>query len=314
VPATLIRTFAIVLRHVELLGFSIDKMVAQSSVPLTPAEHPQVIGLFQRTRHQHLHLDWRSLGQWLPHPDLRCRLINHNGAIESVLGVSIHADPKQPSTRTAWLRMAASDTAINAVPGLDVLWEDLKNDLEASGVQQIAVLATDRWIEPVVKRWGFKHTSAVISFRRPGGPIPPPPPSGSLQVYEIALTDLDIIAGIDAAAFKPLWQYNQETLELAFMQAATATALAEGERVLGYQLSTQHAGSGHLARLAVVPEAQGQGLGGILIREMLRFFESRGIHAITVNTQADNAPSQCLYRRWGFEPINHSAPVWTLML
>lgn len=232
----------------------------------------------------------------------------------SVLGASIHADSKQPSTRTAWLRMATSSTAINVAPGLDILWEDLKDDLEASGVQQIAVLVTDRWIEPAVKKWGFEHTSAVISLRRTGGPIPPSLLSESLRVYEIALTDLNKVAGVDAAAFKPLWQYSQETLELAFLQAATITALAKGECMLGYQLSTQHAGSGHLARLAVVPEAQGQGLGSILIGEMLRFFESRGIHTITVNTQADNTPSRRLYRRWGFEPINHSAPVWTMML
>jgi ribosomal protein S18 acetylase RimI-like enzyme len=47
---------------------------------------------------------------------------------------------------------------------------------------------------------------------------------------------------------------------------------------------------------------------------MLRFFAGRGVSRVTVNTQADNARSQSLYKRYGFEFTGYSVPVWLLDL
>jgi ribosomal protein S18 acetylase RimI-like enzyme len=84
--------------------------------------------------------------------------------------------------------------------------------------------------------------------------------------------------------------------------------------VLGYQLSTSHSRDGHLARLAVLPDFQGRGLGGMLIGEMVRFFEGRGVTTLTVITQEDNLASQHLYRRLGFDYTGHRVPVWSINL
>ena len=87
--------------------------------------------------------------------------------------------------------------------------------------------------------------------------------------------------------------------------------LEDGQQILGYQLSTWHIDTGHLARLAIRPERQGQGLGALLVGQMIRFFIERNIHHITVNTQENNTTSQRLYLRLGFKPVGHSVAYWS---
>jgi ribosomal-protein-alanine N-acetyltransferase len=153
----------------------------------------------------------------------------------------------------------------------------------------------------------------VITLRRETGPIPDPP-QPPLTIREVSISELDAIAGLDAGAFEPIWHHNRAALESASRQAATFTVIENGREMLGYQLSTWHMDSGHLARLAIRPDRQGQGLGAALVGGMLRFFAERDIAMITVNTQADNTTSQRLYRRLGFEASGHSVPFWSIDL
>jgi ribosomal-protein-alanine N-acetyltransferase len=133
-----------------------------------------------------------------------------------------------------------------------------------------------------------------------------------LTIREASFADIDCITDIDTAAFEPFWQYNHHIFEIALRQAATFTVIESEKRILGYQLSTWHIESAHLGRLAIIPEWQGHGLGRMLVEEMLRFFEARGIYRVTVNTQANNYPSQRLYKSLGFKTTGHSVPLWTV--
>ncbi|HLV44537.1 MAG TPA: GNAT family N-acetyltransferase, partial [Aggregatilineales bacterium] len=185
-----------------------------------------------------------------------------------------------------------------------------REDLARAGIGQVGLVVINPWVTDFITRWGFRETNAVVTMQRRSGPIPaaPEPPLVLREVRSAG--ELAEIAWLDAQAFGPLWQYDRDTLAAARREAATFTRLERDGQLLGYELSTRHVGSAHLARLAVLPGEQGQGLGGLLVGHMLRFFEARGIHLITVNTQEDNIRSQRLYKRLGFEFTGHRAPVW----
>ncbi len=272
-----------------------------------------MLSLFRYSRERHLHLDWRLLDQWLPHPDLHCQVIGSNGQVQAALGATIHTPANDPKARIAWLRFAAPLARDHVSAELDCLWQALYDDLKTSGVQEIALLAASPRTGDMVRAWGFEQSNEVVSLRRSGSDLPESPhlPPG---IREITLAELGVAAQVDEQAFTPLWQYSRETLECAFRQAATTTLLEHGKQVLGYQLSTVYAGTGHLARLAIIPEAQGQGYGGLLVREMLCFMAERQVKTVTVNTQADNTKSLRLYTRLGFERTGYSMPVWTLAI
>jgi ribosomal-protein-alanine N-acetyltransferase len=282
-------------------------------VPLAADAHDEVMRLFEHRTPRHVHIDWREMADWLPHPGLRCYVGGQNGRVQSVLGATIHDSPDGQDA--AWLRFALPGSAFRPGPTLDPLWEALRADLSASGVGIVALLVINRWVEEIATRWGFEETNAVITLVRRRGPIPlPPVPPVTLRELGKDTSELDTVARIDAEAFDSIWRYDRDTLAAAQEHAATFTCLERNGEMLGYQLSTAHGESGHLARLAVLPEAQGQGYGSALVGGMLRTFEQRGISVITVNTQEDNLRSQQLYDRLGFIPTGHRAPVWTLAL
>jgi ribosomal-protein-alanine N-acetyltransferase len=126
--------------------------------------------------------------------------------------------------------------------------------------------------------------------------------------------DVEAVATLDANAFEPIWQLSRNALVDAQRQAATFTVAEIDNQIVGYQLSTWHLESGHLARLAISPDLRGQRIGQQLVIQMLHFFAERQVHSITVNTQADNTSSQKLYQRLGFQPTHHVVPVWETLL
>lgn len=282
-----------------------------SPAPLAETERGAVARLFRQAERHYLNLDWRSLDDGLRDPALCCRVARQGGVVTALVGASLYHPGTAPGV--AWVRFI-----LPAAPGdcglLGAVWDALADDLRAQGVRQVAILATEAWVRDLAAKWGFERTNAVITLRRARGPIPPPP-APPLAIREVRThDDLTAVAHLDALAFAPLWQYSQDTLAVAQQNAATFTMLQAGSRLLGYQLSTRHPGSGHLARLAVRPDAQGRGLAALLVGEMLRFMQARGVWAVTVNTQEDNLRSQRLYARLGFDLFGDAVPVWTLDL
>ena len=122
--------------------------------------------------------------------------------------------------------------------------------------------------------------------------------------------ELPQVTEVDTAAFRTIWRNSMSSLNLAYKQAVVATVAEDSQGVVGYQISTYSPLGGHLARLAVHPRAQRQGIGYALIRDMLATFASRGVKRVTVNTQHDNTPSLHLYRKTGFVETGEEYPIF----
>ncbi len=99
-------------------------------------------------------------------------------------------------------------------------------------------------------------------------------------------------------------------MQLAYDQAACATVAVDELGVVGYQFSTPSPHGWHLARLAVHPRRQRQGIAYDLTRSLLGYFLERGAAQITVNTQDDNAGSLHLYEKAGFYRTGEEYPVY----
>jgi ribosomal-protein-alanine N-acetyltransferase len=116
---------------------------------------------------------------------------------------------------------------------------------------------------------------------------------------------------VDHAAFSPLWQLSYSDLFHAQRIATRCTLAVKHDRIIGYQLSTMYRQTGHLARLAVLPEHQGTGVGAALLDNLIRYFIGRSVRTLTVNTQGTNTRSQRLYTRSGFRRNGYDLAVWT---
>jgi ribosomal-protein-alanine N-acetyltransferase len=281
-------------------------------VPYSQADHTAVRELLRARQRLHLHLDWRSLDGWLAAPNLICLVAQNAPGTGGAQRVVACLGAAGSAGGVAWLRMGAL-AGWATLDALDALWGQLRAELVGHGVAQVGVLAIDGWIEGSLPAWGFVQSNAVVTYRhrgkhQPAALVP------ALNLRHATREDLPAIARIDEVAFGPLWRHNQTDLGSAFGVAASVTVAELEGHIVGYELSTQHRENGHLARLAVLPHLQGQGIGSCLVSSVLVQFHQRGIREVTVNTQQDNHVSQHLYERMGFKPTRHSIPVWTLDL
>jgi ribosomal protein S18 acetylase RimI-like enzyme len=139
---------------------------------------------------------------------------------------------------------------------------------------------------------------------------PPALPAG-IRLRPMMFYDLPEVAEVDASGFELLWQNSLESIQLAFKQSVLASVAEADGRMVGYQLSTRNPFGVHLARLAVRPEVQRQGVGRALVCDLVEQANRRGTPRLTVNTQSDNSASLSLYSRLGFRSTGETYPVYT---
>jgi ribosomal-protein-alanine N-acetyltransferase len=73
--------------------------------------------------------------------------------------------------------------------------------------------------------------------------------------------------------------------------------------VVGYAGLCSYVGEAYIQTIAVVPEAQGTGIGSRLLTALLEGAVGRGEDVVTLEVRADNARAQAVYERFGFLPI-----------
>lgn len=271
--------------------------------------------LLNQLQYTHVHLDWRDFDDWFKDPDLNAWVVRKDNITNAMIGATIQPVVAPEETYPiAWLRFMLPYAPFGNDPALHVLWHALKEDLANSGIREVATLIIEPWVEPYFKEWGFSPLNSVISLRRDHPSATAYPLADHYTLRIVKQDDIPAISRLDSRAFEGVWQYSQETLAFAWDETYLFTMIEAGEQVVAYQMSTLEDGNGHLARLAVDPSVQGQGLGKAIVGQALYQLEQVGLSSITVNTQGDNIRSQKLYERFGFKLSGSEIPIWTLSL
>ncbi|MFN8378417.1 MAG: GNAT family N-acetyltransferase [Anaerolineae bacterium] len=265
------------------------------------AAHELLVSSF----HVHTHLDWFDVEDWLATSGAPIRVAARNGRLSGLMGVSA------PLDGASWLRIAAVSDYQDTGSILLTLWEDLKPELRALGVHQVAVLLLRDWPERYLPRMGFHYLEDIVTLRRSDSREPVELTVDGCTVRTMRAEDMSAVVETDHTAFQPPWQMGGEELRRAEESAAWSTvAVSSSGEILGYQMTTLYFDGAHLARLAVLPQVRSRGIGRMLVSSMLRYFWRRGVYGITVNTQESNIASQRLYTRLGFERTGYDLPVW----
>jgi [ribosomal protein S18]-alanine N-acetyltransferase len=280
---------------------------AFSITPYHRRHRQSILDLMFRSYLVHTHLDWNDTEDWLEKEDAVSLLLWEHGKLLAVMAAS------KPLNGTSWLRLVLLEAEYVAHEALAYLWDSLKIQLRELGVTTAALLITRDWIARYVTEMGFQYIEDIITMRRSGHHLPPRPETSCL-IRSAQHEDLAAIALVDHAAFASPWQMSIHELQQAKIVSASCTVALLNEEIIGYQLSTLYGDGAHLARLAVLPVIQGHGVGSLLLDDVLHRFLRRGIHQMTVNTQASNHRSQRLYTRYGFRPNGYDLPVWIATL
>jgi ribosomal protein S18 acetylase RimI-like enzyme len=281
--------------------------MTQTTLTITAFEprHRQAVDdLIFRNFQVHTHLDWHEIDEWLEKQQTPVRLAWQDRKLVGILAAS------NTLNRTCWIRVAAVQDSAPTQTIMCALWDSLYPELAQYGSERVSMLITRDWVEQQARALGFEYDEDIITLRRIGESIPTSRFSG-VTFRPATAVDLDPITQIDHDSFIPPWQMTRDEIQQALRVATLSSVALRDDRIVGYQISTIYRDGAHLARLAVTPQAQGQGIGGSILSDALRRFFKRGIYSMTVNTQMSNHRSQHLYRHFGFQRNGYDLGVWS---
>ncbi len=250
----------------------------------------------------HRHLDWRSPLDWLgAEPFL---VAERDGQIMAALA----CPPDIPEL--TWIRLFAVSIAMDLDEAWETLWPVAQRLM--AGRTPVAALPLQSWFRRILDVSHFDHTHDVMMLKwcDSGQSLKTKPCQPDYCIRPMSYDDLEAVHHLDVQAFSPVWQHSIDLLKIAFQEASLSTIAENRSGIVAYQISTVNGGSGHLARLAVHPEAQRIGVGYHLLQDILKNLRQRGINQVTVNTQKNNQASLSLYDKAGFQPTGEVYPIY----
>lgn len=177
---------------------------------------------------------------------------------------------------------------------------------------QIIVYGAESWLTKPLLTAGFNLTERVQFFQldlhrytRVAFIHSAPPQLQSMQP-----ADIPNVAELDALAFDPLWHFSAEALWELMFRCRMEVALVD-EKIVGYSALSARGEEAQLARLAVHPAVQGQGIGRLLLFDNIAYAQANQFALLSLNTQLSNESAQKLYRQVGFRPTGVLIPVLT---
>lgn len=273
--------------------------------PASEQDRVRLQRLISHARWKHQHLDWFRAAELLEQQPFLM-------ALDGRKPVACLACPPDPPD-VAWIRLCMVSSRTQPSLAWGRLWPHAAQIAGECGAVQAAALTTSRWLDALLQSSGFEHTTDVVFLEW----SQPNPPSHSTMVGSLRLmrpTDLEAVFTVDQRAFKDIWRLSRSTLQQAFYSASYATLLERSGDVVGYQITTRSPYGGHIARLAVHPDHQNQGIGHGLVADVLQQLSPSGNARVTVNTQVDNRRSLRLYKRLGFRETDARHPVYLYSL
>lgn len=107
------------------------------------------------------------------------------------------------------------------------------------------------------------------------------------------------IAVLEKVCFSDPWSENSIASELTNPLSLWVVAL-DGEKLAGYIGSQSVMGEADMMNVAVAPDYRRQGIAEGLIAELISRLAANGVHCLTLEVRASNAPAIALYDKLGF--------------
>jgi ribosomal protein S18 acetylase RimI-like enzyme len=270
---------------------------------VAPLDYDRLANLTYYGANIHRHLDWYSPLEWMDAPNYWVR--EEGGQITAAL-----ACPDDPP-QVAWIRFFGYHPVVSAAEAWSSLWDVARREMgEANQPMMVAAIVVKPWFQNLLSSSGFDLRERIVMlelkyeharlFSIPAG----------IRIRPMETDDMPTVAGVDLKAFGPFWHNTERVLNKARLQCASATVAEDDSGIIGYQLSMKNSLGAHLARLAVIPAAQGRGAGAALVSHLIRSFGVGQLSVLSVNTQADNTASLALYKKLGFLRTGEQFPVF----
>lgn len=273
--------------------------------PLTRQHAEPLEDLIFQSYLAHSHFDWHSPLAWLKDAPHGPAYVAWRG--QRMIGALALSAPLGGAS---WVRLVVfHHEVVDEAAILVKLWEAVLAEVAAYGIEAVYILITHSWLYGDLEELGFRPHEQIITLQRTGETLPLQRAS-SVTVRALNEADIPAVVTVDNSAFVPPWQMTHDDLYHARRITLAASGAFLDGGLVGYQMTTHHHYTGHLARLAVAPALQGHGVAHALLQDLLQRLFTHKIFTLSVNTQETNHRSQAVYQRFGFLRTGYDLPVW----
>ena len=114
--------------------------------------------------------------------------------------------------------------------------------------------------------------------------------------------DVSAVAELEKKCFAVPWSENSFHDEMKNKLAVYFVAKSDG-RCIGYAGFWNVSGEGGITNVAVLPEYRRQGIGSMLIAQMIKTAMQLKLDLLTLEVRKSNIAAQGLYKKYGFDII-----------
>lgn len=123
-----------------------------------------------------------------------------------------------------------------------------------------------------------------------------------IQLQKMAETHVSQVAELEKLCFSAPWSRNSVASELNNPLSLWLVA-TDGDVVAGYIGSQSVLGEADMMNVAVHPDYRRQGIGKLLVEELVASLKENSVYSLTLEVRASNDPAIGLYEQLGFTQV-----------
>ncbi len=123
----------------------------------------------------------------------------------------------------------------------------------------------------------------------------------NLKIVRASADHIDDLVAVENTSFKIPWSRQSLIDEIVNNSTAVYFCALSDNMAIGYGGMWQVLDEGHITNIAVHPQFRQNGVGSMLMEELLKEAQTRGITSLTLEVRKSNESAKSLYRKYGFE-------------
>ena len=123
-----------------------------------------------------------------------------------------------------------------------------------------------------------------------------------MEIKEMTVSDLDLIADYLYEDFDDFWNYNVFKSELENKNSKYIVA-KENDSILGFAGIWIAVDVAHITNIVVKKDLRKKGIGSLLLQELIKMCEELKMQEITLEVNEHNSNAIGLYKKFGFEQV-----------
>lgn len=124
-----------------------------------------------------------------------------------------------------------------------------------------------------------------------------------MEIVKASEKHIDEIVEIEKAEFSLPWSKKSFLSELED-ENVIFLAAEEGEKTVGFGILHYYNDEGEIYNIAVSSDYRRQGIGDMLLSELLKTAGDFGVNTVFLDVRESNLPARNLYKKYGFYDIN----------